>query len=222
MFNINISMGISDLAIGAPRYCYTTQDYNNCCEGIKSPRNTDIDEQMFKKNEYNKRKKIEECLSIIPHNEKNELLIYMKRVESDYVEQDIDIKLINKNDEKKIEANYKLLSGCDIGTWHNTWNVWNEFDYSSFMIKCDLCKKITNAIGCKNIICNECVMLRNKNDFMNKWKNASPIDKLKFYGKQKLIVLAKRKDIKGYTKMSKKELFNILKNIVSDNDFPIK
>lgn len=30
-------MGISDLCIGAPRYCYSTQDYNEACEKRPKP-----------------------------------------------------------------------------------------------------------------------------------------------------------------------------------------
>ena len=47
-------------------------------------------------------------------------------------------------------------------------------------------------------------------------------EKLKLYGKQKLSILAKRKNIKNYSKLSKNELINELSPITKDHDLPIK
>ena len=65
-------------------------------------------------------------------------------------------------------------------------------------------------------------IIKEKQQFRHKWKNSSPIKKLEFYGKEKLLKLAIIKNIKGRSNMDKKELIKNLAPIVSHNDFPIK
>jgi hypothetical protein len=215
----------------------STQEYNNYREGRTSPCDTDEDREIFKKNRQNIRKKIEEELLNIPNNERKELFIYMKRMYSDYVEQLIDIKIIKKNldffevypDIIKYsgfdtDKNYNLVTNSDIGLDNYIWNdnVWNNFDYTAYYQKCIKCNKEIKQIGIKNIICKDCKEKEVKDEFINNFKKSSPNDKLKFYGKQKLLTLAKNKKIKGLYTMTKNELINNLSSIVSEQDFPIK
>lgn len=91
---------------------------------------------------------------------------------------------------------------------------------------CKKCKKKIINSYCKNDncfdkICSDCNKKYEKNQFNNKWKNSNAEEKLDFYGKKKILILAKKYKIKGAYKMKKDELINILKNNVTDNDFPI-
>ena len=52
--------------------------------------------------------------------------------------------------------------------------------------------------------------------------NGSPQQKLSYYGKQKLTILARRKKVTGYSKMSKDQLYRILSQHVTNSDFPIR
>lgn len=72
--------------------------------------------------------------------------------------------------------------------------------------------------NCNNIICIDC---KQKNEFKNKWNNSFK-SKLECYGIIKLRLLAKSKKVKGYSKYKKDELINILEQLVSNIDFPIK
>ena len=218
-------------------FCISTQEYNNYCEGRTSPLATNEDIEIFKKNRQNIRKKIEEELLNIPNNERKELFIYMKRMYSDYVEQLIDIKIIKKNQEFfevypdiikyngfDTDKNYNLVTNLDIGLDNYIWNddVWNNFDYTPYYQKCIKCNTDVKQIGIKNIICNNCKEKEVKEKFINNWNKSSPNDKLKFYGKQKLLTLAKNKKIKGLYTMTKDESIHSLSLIVSEQDFPIK
>ena len=140
---------------------------------------------------------------------------------SDYAEQLIDIKIIKKNlyffevypDIIKYsgfdtDKNYNMVTNSDIGLDNYIWNddVWNNFDYTSYYQKCIKCNKEIKQIGIKNIICKDCKEKEVKDEFINNFKKSSPNDKLKFYGKQKLLTLAKNKKIKGLYTMTKIEL----------------
>jgi hypothetical protein len=87
--------------------------------------------------------------------------------------------------------------------------------------KCLKCKTKLNCCNnnCNKIICNSC---ENKIKFNNVWKTKTPQEKLKLYGSEKLKILAKKKNIKGYSKYNKDELFTVLAELVDENDFPIK
>jgi len=231
-------MGCSDFCIGCPKMELSTSDYNNACEGRHSPCITDKEIKISKKNRENIRKKIEKKLSKIPKDERKELSIFMKRMYSDHVRQLIDIKIIKKNenfyevypdvkkydDSSDSDKNYKLVTGDDIGLDNYIWddNVWNGFDYNPFYQKCKICGKEIKQIGKEDITCQICKEKEEKNKFINKWKKASPAKKLEFYGKTKLLILAKNKKINGYSKMNKDELIDNLSLIVTKNDFPIK
>jgi hypothetical protein len=82
--------------------------------------------------------------------------------------------------------------------------------------QCENCKKIKHI--------NEIKLKENerKEKFTNEWKNSSPSGKLTFYGKEKLLILANKKNIKGCTSMDKKTLIERLTVVVSAADFPIK
>ena len=56
--------------------------------------------------------------------------------------------------------------------------------------------------------------------FSLKW-NSGITGKLSCYGLKKLQKIAKNKNMKGYSKLSKENLIIQLKNIVNDKDFPI-
>lgn len=63
---------------------------------------------------------------------------------------------------------------------------------------------------------------KEKIEFNNKWKTTTPQEKLNMYGIIKLKILAKNKNLKGYSKYKKGELINRLKPLVNERDFPIK
>ncbi len=68
-------------------------------------------------------------------------------------------------------------------------------------------------------LCKEC---SKKSEFNNKWKSMNITDKLEIHGLKKLHVLAKEKNIKGFSKLSKGELIAQLLPCVKDSDFHIK
>ena len=87
---------------------------------------------------------------------------------------------------------------------------------------CIQCKK---SLSCRNTNCTlptRCMDCSNKYDFNNKWKNTTPQEKLHLYGSEKLKLLARNKNIKGYSKYKKHELIHILSPLVKESDFPIK
>ena len=80
--------------------------------------------------------------------------------------------------------------------------------------KCIKCKQLISCCNknCGLVICVKCDDEKTK--FNNNWKTTLPKEKLHLYGIKKLVVLAKNKKIKGYSKNKKHELIN-------ENDFPI-
>jgi len=86
--------------------------------------------------------------------------------------------------------------------------------------KCSKCGKVFKCYGnCISTLCSSC---KSTNDFKKKWNTSEPHEKLNFYGIQKLKILAKQKEIKGYSKYKKPELIKVLRPLVNENDFPIK
>lgn len=59
-------------------------------------------------------------------------------------------------------------------------------------------------------------------DFRRRWRVSSPGEKLGFYGKSKLLVLARRYALKGRSSLTVEELIRTLKPIVVRTDFPIR
>jgi len=105
--------------------------------------------------------------------------------------------------------------------------------------KCCKCKNCNEKIedyylkSTDNDICKKCVDLEREKEkelqikkeqykFSNKWKSSTASDKLSFYGTKKLMKLARKKELKGRSKMNKEELILSLKPLVDDLDFPIK
>ena len=103
---------------------------------------------------------------------------------------------------------------------------YGEKDY--LYISCENCKspkclKCQTSISCRNqkcgsIVCDTCIKRAQFNDT---WKTTTPQEKLDLYGIVKLKILAKNKNVKGYSKYTKRELINTLSPLVNENDFPI-
>ena len=70
-------------------------------------------------------------------------------------------------------------------------------------------------------ICNETYVQDENIIFKNKW-NDGVKGKLSCYGLTKLLLFAKSKYIKGYTKYSKDELIELLGKYSVEGDFPIR
>lgn len=104
-------------------------------------------------------------------------------------------------------------------------SVWEE--QNILHITCDncsnpKCKKCNDFIfHSKNAVCNN-KYLCCKCEFNYKFRNSTPQQRLEYYGIRKLKLLAKRKNIKQYYSYKKYELIEILKPLVTNNDFPIK
>jgi len=90
--------------------------------------------------------------------------------------------------------------------------------------KCNNCdnKLILSYTYEPDRICSMCNDKKNKEDFNIKWKLSTSQEKLQLYGIVKLKTLAKNKNIKGYSKYTKKELIEQLSSLVNEKDFPIK
>jgi hypothetical protein len=86
-------------------------------------------------------------------------------------------------------------------------------------VKCLICKKfLEKKIGkVEDKNCYKCQSEIEKEIFNNKTAQ----EKLKYYGIVKLKQLAKKKEIKNYSKYNKNELLVELSKIVNNNDFPI-
>ena len=88
-----------------------------------------------------------------------------------------------------------------------------------------------------HIICNTCIVPRcskcsqphrgicpscKEKEFKDKWRTSTPQGKLHLYGVAKLRILAKNKQLTGYSKWTKDELIARLTPIVHDTDYPIQ
>lgn len=106
---------------------------------------------------------------------------------------------------------------------------WSESEKDFLYIRCfhcktTTCKKCKKPLACDNekcgsVVCSDCV---EKQGFNRLWKTKTPQEKLEFYGMTKLKVLAKIKNVQGYSKYKKHELITSLSPLVTDDDFPIK
>ncbi len=90
--------------------------------------------------------------------------------------------------------------------------------------KCSNCKK--DIIGIltfgQDNLCDTCKLNQKKIEFNNKWITSSAQEKLYLHGLEKLKILAKKKNIKGYSQKKKSELILLLSPLVKNEDFPIK
>jgi len=84
-------------------FAISTSDYAiSRGDRCSSPCSTDEDRIMFRKNEINKRRIIEEELQKIPENERKNLTILMKCLYSYYVEQYIEVKIVKEEEEQEV------------------------------------------------------------------------------------------------------------------------
>ena len=125
-------------------FAISTSDYAiSKGDRCSSPCATDEERLMFIKNQVKKRKIIEEELQKIPENEKNNLIILMKCLNSDYVEQIIEVKIINED--KKYEI-LKILNNNKNSALFREFDeylpytdasvypeIWKNFNYTPFI-----------------------------------------------------------------------------------------
>ena len=144
-------------------------------------------------------------------------------------------KIISKGQYLIVECGYCRYSDRAFATYSSSWQqhypngctcTYGEKDFlyiscencnSPTCIKCKNVSKCCNT-NCSSLICSTCI---EKNKFSNNWKSSTPKEKLNFYGIEKLKILAKYKNIKGYSKHKKNELIKILSDLVNNDDFPI-
>ena len=118
---------------------------------------------------------------------------------------------------------YKEYNKPNDDTKYYSWcDLTNKWVLSGVYVICNNChnKHIQSKHHTKTSdMCEKC---KEKIKFNNKWKTATPQEKLYMYGIIKLKKLAKTKNLKGYSKYKKDELINKLKPLVNERDFPIK
>lgn len=143
--------------------------------------------------------------------------------------------------EKKSEIIYETRECrvCNLGVFSSNCSC-TYYPNGTIMVisckNCNSCKTCNQQMFYNSITekteCNNCINLAQQKErkekiieqkklFSDKWKLSSPAEKLSFYGKSKLLVLARNKKIKNRSKMSKYELIIVLSNLVTDSDFPI-
>ena len=98
--------------------------------------------------------------------------------------------------------------------------------------KCLMCKTVIlcHNLNCTSVYHDSCLRKieleqeahDRKIEFGKQWKQMTPLEKLEIHGIEKLKLLAKKKALKGYSKLKKEELIHLLGPMVSTNDFPIK
>lgn len=144
------------------------------------------------------------------------------------------IKSVNKGHQLKggEECRYCRYSDRPFAYCSSSWQnhfpngcycEWEEIEYINIKcIKCNdiKCIKCNENIECKMTNCNKAFC--SNCEFSSKWKLSTPQEKLELYGIQKLKLLAKKKNIKGFSKLCKDDLIISLSNVVDNNDFPIK
>lgn len=114
----------------------------------QSPCTTSEERVIIESNQINKRKTIEEELKKIPINEQNNLIILMKCLNSDYVKQIIEVKVIKEID--KYDVLSKLnenINSFDKQKQFNEYSpnvdssiypeIWKDFNYKPFQTKQD-------------------------------------------------------------------------------------
>tara|TARA_B100001179_G_C18404730_1_gene323270 strand:- start:101 stop:628 length:528 start_codon:yes stop_codon:yes gene_type:complete len=108
---------------------------------------------------------------------------------------------------------------------------------------CIICNKCCKCLICNQLIddfrlewgdtiCNQCAKykrrkedqkekVKNKKEFIKKWKKSTIVEKLELYGCIKLKKLARMKNIKNINKMNKFDLICALVIVTTHDDFPI-
>jgi len=126
-------------------FAISTSDYDVLRgDRCSSPCATDKERFMFRKNQINKRRIIEEELQKIPENERNNLTILMKCLYSDYVEQLIEVKIVkeqekydflnvinNNNVSSLFIEKFCLYSPYTDASVYP--EIWENFDYTPFI-----------------------------------------------------------------------------------------
>jgi hypothetical protein len=124
---------------------------------------------MLIKNQKNKRNLIEEELKKIPKDDQNNLIILMKCLFSDYVEQKIEVKIIKKQNKENvlqtINKDIKSFDGkFEIYSPSLAYpEIWYDFDNNPFYITCDICNNIINSRGKSfKTYTDDCKICKNK------------------------------------------------------------
>lgn len=156
---------------------------------------------------------VQEIINVPTCNTCNSCLVCNKEVfvvGENYDEHDIQRRF--KKENRYMCEECSKVSLLDLKPGDNNKYEWK--DWHSKWIKvggvCVTCKKDYEGNGYDNR-CRKCW-----------WRNATPQEKLRSYGKDKIKYLARKKKIKGRSKMNKDELILHLDNVVVDADFPIK
>jgi len=111
-------------------FAISTSDYAvSRGDRCPSPCATDEDIFIFRKNQINKRRIIEEELQKLPENERKNLTILMKCLYSNYVEQSIEVKIVKE--EKKYDVLNILNSKNDTTLFTEKFCVYSIYTDSS-------------------------------------------------------------------------------------------
>jgi hypothetical protein len=145
----------------------------------------------------------------------------------------------------ELQRERKECRACDLGVFSRSCDC-TYYESMKTIVKCSNCNKCHCGLQriqgiCDTCKCNKCgltdafddgmckkCILRDieikkqyeleKNKFANKWQD----NPLTCYGKTKLMMLAKRKEVKKYSCMSKSELIEHLRPLIIPGDLPIK
>lgn len=125
-------------------FAISTSDYGvSIGDRCPSPCATDEDRFIFRQNQINKRRIIEEELQKIPENERKNLTILMKCLYSDYVEQSIEVKIVKEEEKYDVlnilnNKNDTLFTEkfCVYSTYTDSLvypEIWEKFDNTPFI-----------------------------------------------------------------------------------------
>lgn len=84
--------------------------------------------------------------------------------------------------------------------------------------ECKLCNKPLTAYDCYSTICMICSFKNHTKRKIIIWKNLSLEDKLYIYNINKLRKIAKKKNLKGYSKDKKEELIEKILPLITEKD----
>ncbi len=142
-------------------------------------------------------------------------------------------ELIKKVGTGRIVGN-ECRSCSTLGFWRSAWECYCEYtEYKYVYITCNHCLfpecsvcKVRDSreqlfISDKVYTCNKCTKSIKNREFSDKWKTMSVVDKLNVHGIEKLRILARKKAIKGRSKLNKNDLIEALIPITTHSDFPI-
>ena len=118
---------------------------------------------------------------------------------------------------------YKEYTKPNDDTKYYSWcGLTNKWELRGVYVICNNCQNKHKQSIHNTKSTDMCEKCKEKIEFNNKWKTTTPQEKLNMYGIIKLKILAKNKNLKGYSKYTKDELINRLKPLVNGRDFPIK